>query len=75
MPRPRKPDYHSDGWEIELFGGRVCPKCGEKFAANTDYFPPDKEVSSGIRTVCRNCRRKDDRRRYHARRMQARDVP
>jgi hypothetical protein len=55
--------YHSADHEIIIFGARTCSVCGETFAANTDYFPPDKRTGDGLRTDCRNCIRERSRKR------------
>lgn len=63
MSRPRIEPYHCEDYELWVFGAKTCPVCGETFAANTDYFAPDKENADGLTGVCRNCRRERDRRR------------
>ena len=47
---------HSEFYEIDLFGAKVCCGCGEEFAANTDYFVQDAQCRDGLTYDCRNCR-------------------
>ena len=76
MSRPMIEPYHCEDYELWVFGAKTCPVCGETFAANTDYFVPNKKNTDGLTGVCRNCRRERDRRRKardRYRRMQEAD--
>ncbi|MEN6426058.1 MAG: hypothetical protein ABFE13_11885 [Phycisphaerales bacterium] len=60
----RRPDVHSEEYELWLFGAKRCSICGEDFAANEDYFAPDKTNHDRLSCRCRNCRRSAARKRY-----------
>lgn len=37
---------------------KACSDCKENYLATTKYFNPDKTAKSGLRSVCKECRRK-----------------
>jgi hypothetical protein len=37
---------------------QTCSSCKENYLATTKYFSPDKMYKSGLRTICKNCRKK-----------------
>lgn len=42
--------------DVQIFGPRVCTRCGGLFAASTDFFPRDASQKSGMHSWCRTCK-------------------
>jgi tellurite resistance-related uncharacterized protein len=37
---------------------KTCSSCKKNYLATTKYFSPDKKSKSGLRSICKNCRKK-----------------
>ena len=42
--------------DIQIFGSRVCTRCGATLAANADFFPRDSYRVDGLHSWCRACK-------------------
>lgn len=45
---------------------KTCSECKKNFLATTKYFNPDKTAKSGLRSVCKECRRRKYKKKVSA---------
>ena len=43
---------------------KTCTKCHKEFPATTEYFNKNSHIKGGIRSLCKECQSKQDRKYY-----------